>query len=197
MNGIIFGRSRKSGQDSGEAISSRAVTLPGPVRAGLGLGRGEQALAGARDDDTGDWVVLTTWHFIVAAPDGQVQLRQPWHLVDAGAWGDETYTLTVTWVDGQRPASWTFRTGTGPGMLPQAFRERVQASVVLIKKVQAGRGQHARVIIRKELRTRELGEQVLLGASADAGNPELLAEIARARTEVRDQVGLPPPGPGE
>jgi hypothetical protein len=87
---------------------------------------------------------------------------------------------------------WGLRTRTGPGRVPEAFRERVQASVVLTRQVDLGSRRSAPVVIRKELRSRELSEQVLWGAAARQDDAELTAAVAAASLELRDQVGLPP-----
>ena len=166
--------------------------VPTLVKAAAGLERGERVLARAQDDHTGSWVLITSWRLLAIAESGQVQANRPWLDVDGGSWDPDTATLGLTWVGGGRALQWGLRTRTGPGRVPEAFRERVQASVVLTRQVDLGSRRSARVVIRKELRSRELSEQVLWGAAARRDDAELCAAVAAASLELRDQVGLPP-----
>lgn len=180
--------------DQGAEVHGGVSTVPALVRAAVRLLRGERILAGAQDDHTGAWVVVTTWRLIVLTGTGQVQVDRPWLDVDAGSWDPDTASLSLTWVGGGRGLQWQLRSRTGPGRVPETFRERVQASVVLTRQVDLGPRRSARVVIRKELRSRELTEQVLLSRGARAEDAELTREVALARAELRDQVGIPPPG---
>ena len=83
--------------------------LPGEVVAALDLPRGDRVLFFATDDNRGGHLVASTWALSCVSTAGDLELRRPWHLVDAGSWQPETATLTVTWVDGRRPGQWTFR----------------------------------------------------------------------------------------
>ncbi|AXH95002.1 hypothetical protein [Ornithinimicrobium avium] len=182
----------------------RRKTLDGPVvrpeerpddvpRAVLAdLGRGEQVLASAREDDGGRWVVLTTWRLLERTPEGETLLDRPWHLVDTGAWDPEAWTLSVSFVDGHEPRGWRLQRLTGPGRVAGVFRDRTTASVVLTRAVDLGPRRTARVTVRKVLRTRELREQVILGHGARAGDPDLAARVLAARQELRDQTGMDP-----
>lgn len=161
------------------------VPLPEQVRAQLGKTR---VLAHGKDDNTGAFVVVTTTHLVVATPEAVV-LRRPWSDVDAGSWQPDTWTLSVTWVDGGRANQWSFRDQTG--MVAETFHERVQASVVrsepLGLKGPTGSG---RVVVRRDLATGELFLQTVLGRRADPGNPAVQAAIERVGAGLRDDVGL-------
>lgn len=173
----------------------RADDLPRTARPDLG--RGEQVLATAQEDGGGHWLVLTTWRLLERTVEGQTVLERPWHEVDTGAWDPHTWVLSVFFVDGVQPRRWTLQRRTGPGRVPEVFRERTTASVVLARVVDRGRRPGARVSIRTDLRTRELREQVLLGPGARDDDRELAARVAAARRELREQTGmetLPPPG---
>lgn len=172
----------------------------GPIEVPAGISRAasqhrrEQVLAAARDDDTGHWVLVTTWRLVVVEPEGRVRSARAWHEVDTGAWDLETGVLSITWVDGTRAGQWRLRQRTGPGLVPVALRERVQSSVVLTRHLDLGPRRNARVVIRTDHESRELLEQVVRGRGVAADDPELEAEILAARAQLRDQVGLPAPG---
>lgn len=164
--------------------------LPDGMEVGL-QGR-EQVLAVAQDDHTASWVVLTTFRVVVLSPAGDTQVDRPWHEVDTGAWDPDTMTLSLSWVGSVRGLQWTVRERTGPGRLPEVFRERVSASVVLVRQVDLGPRRGARISVRKELSTRRLLDQVLFDRGVRADDAELAREVAAARREVRDSVGLHP-----
>ena len=168
----------------------RADDAPAAVLADLD--RGEQVLATAREDDGGNWLVLTGWRLLERTPGGATVLDRPWHLVDTGAWDPDAWALAVTFVDGEGPRRWQLRRLTGPGRVPETFRDRTTASVVLMRAVDLGPRRTARVTVRKVLRTRELREQVILGRGASADDPDLAAGVLAARRELRDQTGMTP-----
>ncbi len=159
------------------------------------LGRGEQVLATAREDAGGRWLVLTTWRLLERAEDGTTLLERPWHEVDTGSWNPDTWVLSVLFVDGLHGRQWQLQRLTGPGRVPEVFRDRTTASVVLTRAVDLGRRRTARVSVRTVLRTRELTEQVLLGRGSRADDVELSTEVEKARRELREQAGMEPVPP--
>ncbi|WP_298888178.1 hypothetical protein [uncultured Serinicoccus sp.] len=167
--------------------------VPAAVRPELAAG--EQVLASAQEDGAGHWVLLTTFRLLEVAEGGQILVERPWHEVDTGAWDPDLWALAVSFVDQLGGRQWVLQRRTGPGMVPQVFRERTSASVVLLRAVDLGPRRSARVCIRKVLPTRELVEQVLWGRGAGESDAELAAAVRAARVDLRDQVGLPPQPP--
>lgn len=183
--------------------------LPAPVAKALDLARGERVLAFAMDDNTGAYVVATTYALAVVASAAGASavgasavgasaagssgferiLRRRWLSVDAGAWEPDPPTLTVTWADGRRAGQWSFR--DQPTQLPETVRERVQASVVLSTRLTLGDRRTGRVAIRQDFATGELVPQTILGRYARADDPEVQAHVQAALAHLRDQVGLP------
>jgi hypothetical protein len=170
----------------------------------LELAKGERVLAFAIDDNTGGYVVATTYALAVFTPAGEASdlekssaekssaeliLRRRWLSVDAGAWEPVTATLTVTWADGRRAGQWSFR--DQQTLLPETVRERVQASVVLSTRLNVGDRRTGRVAIRQDFATRELIPQTILGRYARADDAEVQAHVQAALAHLRDQVGLP------
>ncbi|WP_134773589.1 hypothetical protein [Ornithinimicrobium flavum] len=166
-----------------------------PTQARPRLGAGERLLAVAQEDAGGHWLVLTSYRLLERTTDGDTVLERPWHEVDAGAWNPDLWVLAVSFVDGLGGRQWQLKTQTGPGQVPQVFRERTQASVVLTRSVDLGSRRSARVSVRKVLDTRELVEQVLWGRGSRRDDEELARRVRAARFEVRDQVGMPPEPP--
>jgi hypothetical protein len=188
---------RRHSEQVGEPVTGGVPTLPAAVRSSLGLRPGEKVLAAAQDDVTRVWIAATSWRLIAVADpetpgDDRIEVDRPWLEVDGGAWDPDTTVLSMTWVDGGAGQQWTLRRLTGPGRMPETFRERVSASVVLMREVDLGPGRRARVAIRKALDTRELQDQVLFGRGSRPDDPLLAREVALARAELRDQVGMPP-----
>jgi hypothetical protein len=183
--------------------------LPPAVRAALELVKGERVLAFGVDDNTGGYVIATSYGLAVvslgaaaptagpatasaptaAVPTAALTLRRRWLAVDAGAWEPETETLTVTWAEGGRGAQWSFR--DQQTLLPETLRERVQASVVIATRLTLGDRRSGRVAIRQDFATRELIPQTILGRYTRADDPEVQAHVQAALAHLRDQVGLP------
>lgn len=161
-----------------------------PASARPDLARGEQVLAVAQEDSAGYWLVLTNHRVLERTADGRTVLERPWHEVDTGAWDPDLWVLAVSFTDGLHGRQWQLKTQTGPGQVPQVFRERTSASVVLMRPVDLGARRSARVTIRKDLASRELLDQVVLGRGTQADDPELAAAVAAARADLRTQAGL-------
>jgi hypothetical protein len=166
---------------------ARPDRVPDDVRSALDTGPGERLLSWAHDEGSGAAVVASNHGLYAVSPAGEVVLARPWHLVDSGTWSHDAYLLTVTWVDRHRPAQWVFRE---PTLLPETLRERVQASVVLAQKVDLGERRSARVVIRQELATGALIEQVVPGRGVRVGDPEVERLTRAALADLKEQVGL-------
>ena len=174
-------------------LRSRA-DLPPPITAALELAKGERVLAFGVDDNTGGYVLATTFALVVVPSNAQTSnpertVRRPWLFVDAGSWEPDAATLTVTWTDGARAGQWFFC--DQPTLLPEIVRERVQASVVIGTRLNLGDRRTGRVVIRQDFETRELIAQTILGRHTRADDPEVQAHVEAALAHLRDQVGLP------
>jgi hypothetical protein len=165
----------------------RRDRLPADVRAALGLPGSERPLSWAHDEVSGATVVATTHGLYAVDPAGTRTLARPWHLVDTGSWSADLFQLTVTWVDGTGADQWVFRE---PTMLPETLRERVQASVVIAQQVELGPRRSARAVIRQDLTSGELVQQVVLGRGVRPGDPEVEEATSAALAYLREQVGL-------
>lgn len=160
----------------------RAETAPQ-----LPLTSGERAVAGARVGDR--WLAVTTTRVVLVEADGGVALARPWHDVDGAGWDPDGSVVTVSWVDGSAPVRWVL---TGPeGRLPEALRERVEASVLLsVPLGLPGGGRAGRVVLRRDLATDEPFVQVVLGAHTSPRDPEVAAAVRSISADLREQAGL-------
>lgn len=164
-----------------------STAVPEAVRAMIGAVGTDRLLSWAQDTSRGETLVAGANQLYAVSSDGAVVTARPWHLVDAGRWDHDTFTLTVTWVDGARPQSWRIPDRT---LLPETVRERVQASVVLAETVALGGRRSARVVLRRNLATGELVGQTLLGRGVRAADPGVSEATTAALEGLREQVGL-------
>lgn len=167
----------------------RRPSVPGEVAAAIEARDTDRLLAWSASE-SGTTVVAGRHRLHVVAPDeaGAQQLRvsRPWHLVDAGTF-DEEGRLRVVWVDGEPAVSVVL---AEPGLLPEALRERVQASVVYVEAVELGPRRSARVVIRRELETGRLLSQAILGKGTRSSDPGVAEGVRAGLARVREQVGL-------
>jgi len=146
----------------------------------------DRLLVAARSGST--WLLATTHRFGAIDADGTIRWLRPWHEVDAASWGKESATLTVTFVDGGRPVTLPL---TDAHTFLQTLRERVQASVVTSADVPLEGARRARAVIRQDLATGDLIEQLVLGRGTRASDA-IDAAAAVAFAALRDDAGMPP-----
>lgn len=162
-------------------VRNKAVSVPD----GVSLERGERVLAtGVADDAT---VVITSRRLVV--PGGDLDEGRPWHLVDGGRWDPEESVLSVSWVDGSAPGRWHL---TSPGGVPDAFHERVNASVLLVEQVRIDPTRRARVVLRKDLTTDRVIAQTIVAKGCDPDDPQLVAVTEEVAARLAEQVGREP-----
>lgn len=176
--------------------------LPASVRESLSLSRGEKVLASAPVGVPGGvtggepaaaggqgWAVATTYGLVLLAAGGLAQ-RRGWEDVDAGTWDDERSQLVLRWVD-RSPVTLLPVDREAGSFLPEAVRERVQASVVLTHRVAVQNRRGVRIAVRRVLRDGSLTTQVLPDAGVRLDDPAVAALVEPAHREVRAQAGLP------
>ena len=117
------------------------------------------------------WRTTDGWRFI------------GWHEIAAGGWDAETGQLRWRLTDGASDGV----TLADPGSLPDLFRERVDASIVVQEKVDLHQGRTATIVARRRL---DGGASPLLwtvirrGGSFDADQSDRAErELARLRSE--------------
>ncbi|MCU1536716.1 MAG: hypothetical protein JWP82_1067 [Humibacillus sp.] len=164
----------------------RRRPLPPAVRAAVPLSSGAKVLAWATDDRSSDYLVATTHRVALVGLDGDLRWARPWHEVEAATWQGESELLTVSWVDGSRPDSWHV---TEPSMIQQTVRERVQASVVLADEFRTTGRRTVRVVVRQDLASGEILEQVIAGKGARVDDPAVVAEAAERLSRLRAEIG--------
>src|SRR5699024_3438387 len=142
---------------------------------------GERVLATAATDDAA--VVITSRRLVVP---GDLDEGKPWHLVDAGRWDPESSLLTVTWVDRTPPGRWHL---TEPGGVPDAFHERVGASVVLVEQAGIDRTRRARVVLGRDSTAGRATALSGVAKGFDPDDPELVAGSEEDAACLFEEVG--------
>ncbi|MCA5894938.1 hypothetical protein LEP48_16520 [Isoptericola sp. NEAU-Y5] len=165
----------------------RRPSLPDDVRRTLPLARGERVLAAAELAD-GAWTVATTTALAVVT-DASVRLHRPWSDVDHAAYDPERSVLTVEWVDatGDTPLELVDAERTS---FTQAFRERVQWSVVLAETVAVPGGGQVKVAVRRSAGG-ALFSQAIAGPGVDLDDPAVARVVDATESRVRGASGLP------
>lgn len=162
----------------------------------LGLDPADTVLAVCTDTSTGERLVASKHQLSIVAAPGEdaaaleqatVRLQRPWHLVDAGSYDNDADVLTVSWVD--REPDLALHVGFHRPFLT-AFRERVQASVIVADEIEMGQRRSIRVVVRKDLARDKLLDQVILGPGVRLAQPGVRDKVAAARLALREQVGL-------
>jgi hypothetical protein len=170
----------------------RGDDIPDDVAAALADVDGGRVLSAAPEADSRAWLVAGPFTLSLVDPGRPEPLvwSRPWHDVDAGSWSREASQLTVTWVDRSRPGQWRLGDGQRERSFLQTLRERVTASVVLTEELALTGRRTGRAVIRQDLRTGRLVEQVVLGRGVQP-DEEVSAASDRALGWLREQVGLP------
>lgn len=162
-----------------KVLRNRAAAVPEEVE----LEPGERVLATAATE--GGVLVITSRRLITpGSAEGK-----PWHLVDSGGWDPESSELRVSWVDRTPAGRWRL---TEPGGVPDAFHERVNASVVLVEEVRLDRSRRARVVLRQDLATGRVLAQTIVGRGCDPDDPQLVAVTEEVAARLAEQVGREP-----
>lgn len=164
----------------------RKTALPATVRSGLVLLDGERVLAVAPLVDR-RWLVGTTraLHVVDASGSGE---RHGWDRVVAAVWSDTASMLQVTWADSSHRLE--VELAGDAGFLPEVIRERVEASVVVSRRVSAGGRRGVRVAVRRAAPGAELSTQVVADRGVDLADPELAARVAAELADLTEQTGM-------
>lgn len=158
----------------------RRPRLPSDVAAHLGTG--DRILAAAALPGGVRAVALAST-IAVVGPDG-VRWRRPWHEVDHGSWDEADLAVTIRWIDGGQ--SVLRFDGEPPRAFLEAFRERVQSSVVHVEHLELRGGVTVRAVIRRTAHGSLLSQVIAEGAvrPLDADAAAIVALERRARRAV-------------
>lgn len=155
----------------------------------LPVQRGERVLASAAGAARRPVTAFaTTQRFVVLDDAQETVIDRRWLEVDTGTWRAEDSTLHVTWVGESTP--WRIVVDGDPRPFLEAFRERVQASVVVTSEVAAPGGGSGRVAVRRDFGGGALVVQRVLGRATAPGDPEVAAALDAAEADLREAVGL-------
>jgi hypothetical protein len=153
--------------------------LPTEVRKSLAFVPGERVLTFTETGDDGHVVATNLALFL---SDGT---RVPYEEIDRASWDDEG--LRVVTVDGARH----FERIPEPRMVPETVRERVNATIVVNKRVSLeGRGGGVRLVARRPPGGEVLGWTLVFDDGLDPEDPGLRAQAEQALEGVRRSMGV-------
>ncbi|MEU8251178.1 hypothetical protein [Nonomuraea sp. NPDC048916] len=151
--------------------------LPSEVRKTLATEPGERVLTFAGSD--GGYVVATNLALFLS--DGT---RVPYETIDRASWDEDGLRVVTT--GGERRHE---RVGE-PRLLPETVRERVNATIVVNKRVELpGRG-GVRLVARRRPGGEVLGWTLVFDDGLDPDDPGLRAQAEQALEGVRRSMGV-------
>lgn len=161
-------------------LLDRAGLPPADFRSlGEAAGRRVRVLAWARG---ADGLVVGLAHAL-ALHNAEGWRFVPWHTIDSGGWNAETGRLRWRPVDGSSVEIALDQ----PGSLPELFRERVGASIVVHERFELSRGRAAMIVARRRLdddRAPLIWSCTQVGGTLDvAQSDQAAAELVRLKTE--------------
>lgn len=151
--------------------------LPSEVRKGLDMEPGERVLTFAAAGD--GYVVITDLALLL--PDG---VRLPYELIDKATWGDDGLRITTT--EGERHQA----SVAEPRSVPEALRERVNATIVVNKHVTLPGKGGVRLVARRKPGGDVLGWTFVYDAGLDPEDPGLRAQAEQALEGIRRSMGV-------
>ena len=159
--------------------------LPDAVARHLPDGDRVVAFAPLRD---GGWAVASRSALLLVSA-GSEAVRHGWDEVEHGSWDGDAEMLTIRWVDGS-PATTIAPVAPVGLAFPEAFRERVQWSVVHVERATLRPGVTAQVVIRRD-DSGALGSRTTVDGGWPLSESERLV-VARLEHSARGAVGLAP-----
>lgn len=160
------------------------------TRPPLEIPAGEKVLAWA-ESSSGAVVAGTRDALYVVPPGSQAETRLPWEQVEAADWDRDTSRLRISEVGswGEERIEHTL-TIEEPGRLLELVRERVTASVVLLRHVPLTGRRGLRVIARRAPKgDRPLAWFYEYDQGIDPHDPAVRAAAEAALAAARDEVG--------
>lgn len=159
-----------------DSVVSKALAQSYAAEFGRPVGRALAAAPGTRG-----WCVLLN-DALAHEVDGQWRFT-PWHQIEQGGWNDQNSELRWELVDGRR-GSVLF---DEPRRVPEVFRERVQASIVVQKHIPIdGTREGGVVSARRDLADRDapLQWRIRRGRGTD-DSPENMFVLEAALADLR------------
>jgi hypothetical protein len=156
-----------------------------------GLASGERLLAAAQSRD-GTWLLATRERLCTVNPGGEpgdVQVR--WEDVQRADWDRDTATLRVQAVRdyGEPVATWAYEIDE-PGALVPLVRERVDASIVLQRRVRVVGKRGFAVVARRPPSGGDLTWSFEFDPGIDPSDPVVATATDLALGEAQESLGL-------
>ena len=138
---------------------------------------------------SGDSSIVATER-VLLLPAGSTPERIPWDLVLRVLWHEHTVEVTSQDVAGAPAVVHRVAYAGAPGSLPEAVRERVNASIVVIRHVELRGEQGARLVARRDPADSALRWSVVFDPGLDARDPELRRAADEALGVLRSSLGV-------
>lgn len=165
------------------------IGRPGPPRevvAALGLEQGEHVIGWAQAADGSD-VAATDRALRSVGPLGA--LRLDWHQIATATWREGVLRVVEGRAEpGRRPPMHTWLLER-PGLLPDAVRDRVTASIVVNQHVRLVGRSGVRILGRRAPGTDELVWTLRFDPDLDPADPQLRALADAELADLRQQLG--------
>jgi hypothetical protein len=159
---------------------------PRDVAAALSLDRGEHVIAWAHAAE-GSSLVATDRALRVTGPQGDIRLD--WHQIAEATWRESVLRVVAGQAQPGRPPlihTWLLQR---PGLLPDAVRDRVTASIVVNRHVRLVGRSGVRILGRRAPGVDGLVWTLRFDPDLDPADPTLRALADAELAELRQQLG--------
>jgi len=134
-------------------------------------------------------VVATEKSLLLPEVEGGA-LRIPWDLVLRTAWEEDAVEVTAQDSPGGRPVVHRIALSADPIVLASVIRERVNASIVVQRRIELVGERGARFVARREPGTTDLRWSVVFDAGLDPGDLDLRRRADEALAALRVSLGV-------
>jgi len=138
---------------------------------------------------SGDSSIVATENALLL-PAGSTPERIPWDLVLRASWNERTVEVTSQDVPGAPAVVHRVAFAGDPGSLPGVVRERVNASIVVIRHVALRGEQGARLVARRHPSDSHLRWSVVFDPGLDPRDPDLRRDADEALRVLRASLGV-------
>jgi hypothetical protein len=152
----------------------------------LGLDKGERLIAWARAADGSD-VAASDRALRAVGPAGR--LRLDWHEIAEATWREGVLRVVEGRVEPGRGPRWHTWLLDDPGLLPDAVRDRVTASIVVNQHVRLVGRAGVRILGRRAAGADDLVWTLRFDAGLDPADPQLRALADAELASLRAQLG--------
>lgn len=168
-------------------LFQRAPAIPEALLERAGLDRRERVLAHGQTSD-GSWLIGTRRALVLLHDDGPH--RVPWERIRSVGWDNDASRLLLTeLVEFGEPQPRHEFTLKDEGLLLQLIRERVQASIVVQRRIELDARHGFTVLGRRGSTAGEVSWLVEYDEGVDPAAPAVVAAVDAAVASARNDAG--------